>query len=411
MHRDVKHGLFLGLLLVGIVGALFFRRDSERRDLVLPPVKNVEELDRHIAAKPTSPYVPGLDAAAATARSARPPASASGPATPGASTPGAATSGATNATATVESPDSATGKLASTRTPASSLSALFTDSKSRKAETRNTPVTAIGATTPGNRPSVPGNVQTAAARTGGSAPVSRARRNVDVPAHNDAWSEPEPVRPHPTIAPISDTAFRDVSLASEDDAGFTVPAPPVPKAKPASAISNRRSVQTHVVQSGETLSSIAAKRLGSSSRFPELFAANRHQLASPDSVPEGMELIIPDGPESRVESGSDVSAVNEDDEVIAVEPARPAQASPAPQFAPSRSTVRLPRRPAPQSIRSAPPVREPVQDDAGIGIPTNRKPNDRPEAPSRTRRAAAPEAPANPLPHIDPRDLEAELGE
>ena len=51
--------------------------------------------------------------------------------------------------------------------------------------------------------------------------------------------------------------------------------------------------RTHVVQKGETLSSIAAKTLGSSSRFHELFEANLDQLNDPNSLKLGMILRIP----------------------------------------------------------------------------------------------------------------------
>lgn len=55
--------------------------------------------------------------------------------------------------------------------------------------------------------------------------------------------------------------------------------------------------RTHVVQKGETLSSIAAKTLGSSSRFPELFEANLDQLTNPNDLKQGMTLRIPSGTE------------------------------------------------------------------------------------------------------------------
>lgn len=50
----------------------------------------------------------------------------------------------------------------------------------------------------------------------------------------------------------------------------------------------------HVVQKGETLSSIAARELGSSVRFQEIFEANRDQLSDADAVRVGMSLRIPD---------------------------------------------------------------------------------------------------------------------
>ena len=51
--------------------------------------------------------------------------------------------------------------------------------------------------------------------------------------------------------------------------------------------------KVHVVQKGETLSSIAAKEMGSSSRFHELFDANRDQLNDANDVRVGMSLRIP----------------------------------------------------------------------------------------------------------------------
>lgn len=51
--------------------------------------------------------------------------------------------------------------------------------------------------------------------------------------------------------------------------------------------------RVHVVQKGETLSSIAAKTLGSHHRFQELFEANKDQLKDPNDVRVGMTLHIP----------------------------------------------------------------------------------------------------------------------
>jgi len=58
----------------------------------------------------------------------------------------------------------------------------------------------------------------------------------------------------------------------------------------------------HIVQKGETLSSIAAKEMGSSSKFHELFEANRDQLNDPNGVYVGMSLRIPSRRASRTET-------------------------------------------------------------------------------------------------------------
>lgn len=63
--------------------------------------------------------------------------------------------------------------------------------------------------------------------------------------------------------------------------------------------------RVHVVQKGETLSSIAAKELGSSGRFQEVFEANRDQLQNANDVRVGMSLRIPAKRTSRGDSSRD----------------------------------------------------------------------------------------------------------
>jgi hypothetical protein len=58
----MKIGMALGVALVGIVGALFFRREPEVKQTdVPPPLQKAEELDREIAEKAKSPYIKGLE--------------------------------------------------------------------------------------------------------------------------------------------------------------------------------------------------------------------------------------------------------------------------------------------------------------------------------------------------------------
>ncbi len=54
-----------------------------------------------------------------------------------------------------------------------------------------------------------------------------------------------------------------------------------------------RGFLTHRVRSGETLSSLARRYLGSSDRYREIYLANRDVLATPDRLTAGMELKIP----------------------------------------------------------------------------------------------------------------------
>jgi nucleoid-associated protein YgaU len=49
----------------------------------------------------------------------------------------------------------------------------------------------------------------------------------------------------------------------------------------------------HTVKSGDTLSAIAKKLLGSANRYTEIFNANKDQLSDPDKIKVGQKLVIP----------------------------------------------------------------------------------------------------------------------
>lgn len=67
---------------------------------------------------------------------------------------------------------------------------------------------------------------------------------------------------------------------------------------------------TITVQSGDTLSELAAKHLGSASRWDELLEANKDKLDSPESLQVGMKLRLPPGsvPGSNATAASNVPA-------------------------------------------------------------------------------------------------------
>ncbi len=50
----------------------------------------------------------------------------------------------------------------------------------------------------------------------------------------------------------------------------------------------------HIVREGETLFSLAEQYYGDKSRFVTIYQANRTALKSPDALPVGTDLIIPD---------------------------------------------------------------------------------------------------------------------
>ncbi len=62
----------------------------------------------------------------------------------------------------------------------------------------------------------------------------------------------------------------------------------IPQPTPAKA-----SMKTYTVKSGDTLSEIAKRELGSSNKYMEIFDANRDQLSDPDKIKPGQVLKIP----------------------------------------------------------------------------------------------------------------------
>jgi nucleoid-associated protein YgaU len=49
----------------------------------------------------------------------------------------------------------------------------------------------------------------------------------------------------------------------------------------------------YIVQSGDTLSSIAREKLGDANRWPEIFALNRDVISNPDRILPGQVLVLP----------------------------------------------------------------------------------------------------------------------
>lgn len=66
------------------------------------------------------------------------------------------------------------------------------------------------------------------------------------------------------------------------------PAQSIPQPTPAKA-----AMKTYTVQSGDTLSEIAKRELGSANKYMDIFNANRDQLNDPDKIKPGQVLKIP----------------------------------------------------------------------------------------------------------------------
>ncbi|MEM7576975.1 MAG: LysM peptidoglycan-binding domain-containing protein [Planctomycetota bacterium] len=76
-------------------------------------------------------------------------------------------------------------------------------------------------------------------------------------------------------------------------AGPKLPADVTPNINPAITPPARPAAQTYTVQTGDNLSRIAEKTLGSRDRWQDLYDANRDRLTTPDRVKVGQELRIP----------------------------------------------------------------------------------------------------------------------
>ncbi len=73
----------------------------------------------------------------------------------------------------------------------------------------------------------------------------------------------------------------------------TVPRPPLDTPVAQTSAAPATDTAVHVVQSGETLGSIALRYYGDANRWQAIYDANRSQLPSPNALAVGMRLTIP----------------------------------------------------------------------------------------------------------------------
>ncbi len=80
--------------------------------------------------------------------------------------------------------------------------------------------------------------------------------------------------------------------------GLTAPVPPPPAAEPATRVIPAEEIpapeaQYYVIEKGDTLGAIAKEFLGSASRYPEIFEANREVIQDPNKIFPGQKIRIP----------------------------------------------------------------------------------------------------------------------
>jgi LysM repeat protein len=163
------------------------------------------------------------------------------------------------------------------------------------------------------------------ARTAAPTPIT-AREDVPVAASSGDTESvdlfagpPEPIRSPPPAEP----APAIVPAASP------VPAPTptveIPRQVPEfDSPDAEPGVQHYTVRAGDTLSGLAARFLGSSQRYREIFEANREVLATPDDLRVGMVLTIPDRLRPRMAT-PDAALLISEEPVRLVEVPEPSQ--------------------------------------------------------------------------------------
>jgi phage tail protein X len=107
-------------------------------------------------------------------------------------------------------------------------------------------------------------------------------------ADPDAAGREFTAHPDRTFHPASGLFERSAALEPTDSRDFEAPAEGAGE-----VFAESSQPRTHTVIDGDTLARLAARYLGSSDRYGEIFAANRGVLSTPDLLPIGVELVIP----------------------------------------------------------------------------------------------------------------------
>lgn len=276
MHRDKKVGLAMGILLVGIVAAFFFRNESDPLEDI-PPLEDALALDEKIATQSGGPYLTGVEPVDDRYRR-----SGSVPSTASAQ----AEIDTNESSSLIPAPDPI-----DTFAPVNRIETI-TDSTS---EPPTVPVgTPFDSVTVESRETIPND------RDWESVPIFEPDAPDESPKiSNASQSRPVPTEPEPEpeISTISDdTDVSDNPTVSDQIVSTESPAEALPEVKPSVAEPPAEPVpvpRTYRIRPGDTLSEIAWRELGSSRRYHELYEANRDRLQHPDNLPIGMELRIP----------------------------------------------------------------------------------------------------------------------
>lgn len=232
MPRDLKVGFALGVLLVGVVGALFFRRDNQ---LPTPPaLENAAEIDQEIAAKPHGPYMMGPEEFVEAG----------------------------------EPEPAAPAKLHRTEAHAYQVPTFLSDAD-RAEQEKVLSGQGAGAPQP-----------VAATPPGGTASVQGWQVGRPAPLKGVGATSGQTVSNGVTLRdPLADDETEDEIKLPAHESDHTG--------------RGNGGYQTYVTKPGDTLSGLAGKFLGNQGKFRELYELNRDVLKSPNDLPEGITLRVP----------------------------------------------------------------------------------------------------------------------
>jgi hypothetical protein len=236
MHSDRKIGFAMGILLIGVVAALFFRQDPVAVTEQISPHRR-QQVNQRLRDRDIALYIPEEEASSPEV----PPASAEPQWT--------------------------------LRTVLQEL-----DQKNRTSPAPVHPQRSLEDHT-SNRDSLDGY------RTWKPGRGAVTAASADLPVASR--------RLPPLHAKDESLTFSSPAAKTVTAAGAGTENTPGDTAKPANSAPPDGEFDEHTVQFGETLSSIAGRYLGSQSRYGLIFEANRDRLTSADRVQVGMKLRIP----------------------------------------------------------------------------------------------------------------------
>ncbi len=242
MHTDRKIGFAMGILLIGIVAALFFRNEPLLNPEV-PTVRREQEINDRLRERNVAVYLTDEDEPA--------------------------------------NGDSAKEQDQQRWTLKEVLDNMGARNKSRPSPVGAQPdsaatieVSKSSAASPDDASPIPtGGVKTAGAKSTGAKTIDVD----DVPVPVDSKSSLVVMADEADDESATDVLIVEPSADTSKENIFQPPA----------------DFEEYVVKYGDTLSGIAQKFLGSQSRYQEIYEANRDRMSSPDRLDVGKPLRIP----------------------------------------------------------------------------------------------------------------------